>query len=675
MRYAIVDSETRSTIDIRKVGAIVYGTHPSTDVLCISYCIVTDGVRSEIKTWVPPQPIPPEIIALAADPEAPVVSFNDLFDRTIEHHVAAPRYGWPIIPLERRRCAQAVALSFALPAKLDKVAEALRLTTRKTDSGKRAMLALSKPRKARKGEDRSQIYWVNDPAKFETLYAYNRDDVAITAEIIDRFGSLPAAEQTVWTANEIINERGVYIDRQLLTPLRLLETEISAWVKAEIKRLSGGNISSPHQRDRILGWLRERGCVLPDLRKETVAAALELEDLPDEARVMLDTRAKGASAAVHKFKRLDAHMGNDSRVRGNFRYHGAGPGRFTATGPQVHNLRKPREADVRAIMATVQTGDLALVQERYANPLSALGEISRALIQAAPDTELFIADFSGVESRGAAWNCGEQWKVDAWATYDRSRDPRDEPYFRIGKTFGFADSVARERGKVGDLAFGYQGGLGAWRKFAGKDDTTPDAAIREYRDAFRGMHPKLKAFWDASVYLAVKACRNPGTTYWHERIGFYREPGGYRYLFLILPSGRRICYPQPKLFVDRYRGEESFTFMENTQGKWWRYGAGYRGVFGGVLLENVTQGICRDLLCEAILRVEQAGFRTVLHLHDELVVEVDKGTKSLDEFRALMRVVPSWATGFPIESKARISDRFIEIKDRPTIVSNPRAAE
>src|SRR5262249_17721110 len=154
--------------------------------------------------------------------------------------------------------------------------------------------------------------------------------------------------------------------------------------------------------------------------KETVAAALELEDLPDEAREMLDIRARGASAAVHKLRRLYAHMGTDDRVRGGFRYHGAGPGRFTALGPQLHNLRKPRIADIPAAIATAQTGDSTLLRERYANPLSTLGEISRALIQAAPDKEFFIADFSGIESRGAAWICNEQWKVEAWREFDRT---------------------------------------------------------------------------------------------------------------------------------------------------------------------------------------------------------------------------------------------------------------
>ena len=334
MRYAILDFETYSEADLQKVGSLRYAQHSSTDVNCVSFCIVENDARGEIKTWFPPDPIPEEILSIAADPSALVVASNDLFDRSIEHYVANPRYSWPIIPLARRRCAMAVALSFALPAKLERCAAALKFPTQKSPGGRRVMLELCKPRKAKKDEDPSQIYRPErTPEKIAVLAAYNRDDVAMTSEIIRRFGFLSPAEQAVWELNERINERGTYVDRQLLAPMLRLEIEIAAWVREEIGRLSENNISSPAQRDKILAWLRQRGCVLADLRKETVNAALELEDLPDEARELLDVRAKGASAAVHKLRRLDAYMGEDGRVCPSLRYHGAGPGRFTADNP------------------------------------------------------------------------------------------------------------------------------------------------------------------------------------------------------------------------------------------------------------------------------------------------------------------------------------------------------
>ena len=180
MRYVVYDAETRSVSSLKQTGSHIYLCDPVTDVVCVSYCVVVDGVRGPISTWLPLQPIPAEILEAAADPDTLIVSFNDAFERQLEQHILHPRYGWPIFPIERRRCAQATALTHALPAALDAVAAALRLTVRKTPAGKRAMKQLAQPRKPRKGEDPSKTYWHDDPKLLATLYEYNRIDVAIT---------------------------------------------------------------------------------------------------------------------------------------------------------------------------------------------------------------------------------------------------------------------------------------------------------------------------------------------------------------------------------------------------------------------------------------------------------------------------------------------------------------
>src|SRR6516165_4170122 len=181
MRYLVYDAETRSIANLKLIGSHIYACDPTTEVLCVSWCIVTDGIRGPISTWRPPEPVPAEVIELHADPETPIVAFNDAFERQLEQRVLHPRYGWPIFPIERRRCAQAVALTYALPAALDAVAEALKLKVRKTAAGKRAMKLLAQPRKPRKGEDPNQIHWHDDLKQLRILYEYNQIDVEITA--------------------------------------------------------------------------------------------------------------------------------------------------------------------------------------------------------------------------------------------------------------------------------------------------------------------------------------------------------------------------------------------------------------------------------------------------------------------------------------------------------------
>src|SRR5262245_61832787 len=182
MRYLVYDAETRSTVNLRAVGSYIYLNHPDTAVWCVSYCTVVDGKRGPVSTWLPSDPtVPAEVLEIAADPDAPIASFNDAFERQLEQNILAPRYNWPVFPIERRRCAQAAALSRGLPASLDAVAAALRRETRKTKAGKAAMKKLAMPRKPRKGEPPG-LYWHDTPQQLATLYEYNRIDVEMTAE-------------------------------------------------------------------------------------------------------------------------------------------------------------------------------------------------------------------------------------------------------------------------------------------------------------------------------------------------------------------------------------------------------------------------------------------------------------------------------------------------------------
>src|SRR5215471_3023390 len=216
MRYGIYDCETKSTLDLPQFGSHNYAHDPSIDIWFVSFCIVTDGVPGPVLTWQPGEPPPAEIIDLHTDPEGLIAAFPDAFERQIEQNILAPRYDWPIFPIERRRCLQASALSFGLPASLDRVAEALKLPVRKTKQGKAAMKKLAKPRKPRPGEDPTKIYWHDDPKLIATLKAYNQDDVSIAVRIAEILGFIPPHEQDIWIMDAAINRRGVCCDVPLI---------------------------------------------------------------------------------------------------------------------------------------------------------------------------------------------------------------------------------------------------------------------------------------------------------------------------------------------------------------------------------------------------------------------------------------------------------------------------
>jgi len=378
---------------------------------------------------------------------------------------------------------------------------------------------------------------------------------------------------------------------------------------------------------------------------------------------LISLRLDGAHAAVNKLGTLRRWLGLDHRIRQAYRYHGAMPGRFTSIGVQLQNLKKPTVADVGAAIEAVRSASLANLQ-RYERPLAVVGDMARALGIAAPGHRLFIADLSGIESRGLAWLCNESIKLDAWREFDRTGEPQREPYYRFAtEDLKLTGDKARGTGKTADLAFGYQGGVGAWRRLAPADDATPNAEVYGFRQAWVRRHPNIAKFWLMSVRQAVSAIDNPGQRCAVARVTFVRERD---FLYLELPSGRRLSYPFARIYDDEQ--SKSFTFRDASGGRWaWYHVLKKRGAFGGLIAENATQAICRDIFREAMLRLEAAGYPIVAHLHDEVVCEVPEGAGSLDEFRGIITTPPAWAPDFPIATKARIAERFIEIK--PPIVN------
>src|SRR6516162_6923153 len=666
MRYSIYDCETRSALDLSQFGAHNYARDPSTDLWFVSYCIVTDGVPRPILTWRPSDPPPTEIIDLHADPEAVIAAFPDAFERQIELNILGPRYGWPVFPIERRRCLQASALSFGLPASLDKVAEALNLPIRKTKQGKAAMKKLAKPRKLRPGEDPTKIYWHDDPKLLATLKLYNQDDVTITVSAARILGFIPPHEQEIWTLDAAVNGRGLCFDVPLIDAAINIIEEASVELNEKLAVVTDGVISSPAQTKRIVNWCAEHCCPIPDTQKKTVEEILAHSDLAPEVRQLLTLRQEGAQAAANKFMTVRRWLNGGPRIYHAFRYHGAMPGRFTSIGVQVQNLKKPEVENVAGAIDAVRTGSLKHMQScGYARPLEIVGDISRATVIAASGNRLFDVDLSGIESRGIALIANEFTKLDQWKKFDQTGREEDEPYYIFGTTgLNLDKGIARKYGKTGDLAFGYQGGTGAWRKMAPPGDTTPDHKVREFQKAWARAHPNIAKFWGVALRQAMNAIEDKD----HERftaarIAFQRDK---QFLHLELPSGRRIRYPYPRLYEDiGFDGNprRSFTFRDASGGRWeWYHVLKKRGAFGGLIAENATQAICRDVFCDAMLRLEAANYHVVAHLHDQFVCEVPEGFGSLEEFIAIITAPPAWAPDFPIAAKGRITDRLIEIK-------------
>jgi DNA polymerase len=649
------DYETRSRVDLRKVGTARYAADPSTEVLCVAFA-VDDG---PLQLWRPGDPVPPEFFEAAANPTWVVAAHNDAFEAAVEQYVLHPRHGFPVIPLEHHICTQAMCLALGLPAKLSATADALELENRKDAAGERLMHQVSKPRRARQGEDPAITRWFDDNDRLQRLYDYCCQDVEVERELHGRLPRLTAAERALWTLDSQINSRGFHVDRRFAEAARRIAQAAAPEIDAELADLTAGAVTGINQVSRLMQWLRDQGCTAQTLGRKSVEKLLEQAELPSAVHRVLELRLGGAQAAVKKINALLARAGDDDRVRGAFRYHGAATGRWAGEGFQPQNLKRPVVDDLAAAIDAVATGDYGHVKELYPRPLAVVGDCSRSMIDAAPGYVLIGADFSSIESRVLAWIAGEGWKSDAYRRFDATRDPRDEPYcetackiFRVPSGSYTKGSPERDVGKTCDLAFGYQGGLHAWRKFEPNKFT--DAEVETFKTEWRAAHPAIKRFWHDIDRAAVLAVRERGQVVRCGRIDL-KTTGAF--LLLKQPSGRKISYPQPRLVVESGSKRHRVVFADNAAGQFKDCRNG-QGAYAGTWTENIVSGIARDLLAAAMLRVEAAGYPIVLHVHDELVCEVPIGFGSVEEFTHLMTRKPAWALDLPITASAWTGPRY-----------------
>jgi DNA polymerase len=652
MKTAVFDIELRSCVNLEIAGVSRYARDVSTSVLCLAYCI-DDG---EPKIWTIDDPLPEDLFA--ADE---FVAHNFPFERAIWVHLLTPRHGFPTIPpLSKQRCTMTMALAAALPAALDNLAKALDLPFKKDAEGQRLMRKMSRPRRPHKDEDPDGIYWVDGPELRERLYQYGKHDVLTERAAYRRLAPLAQSEQELWELDAIINDRGIFTDVPLTIAARNLARAEQDAVNAEIAKLTHGEIISINQVEKIKEFIRQHGHTIETLTQRSVSQILR-HDPSDVVRQLLDLRLAGARASTKKFDALLASVDADGRLRQTLKFHAASTGRWSGSKFQPQNLKKPETKDLDAAIGAILAGDIAKVRELGA-PLTVAGDVSRAAICAASGHKLMGGDLSSIESRVLAWIAGEKWKIENYRKYDETGDPKFENYCVLAskalkRTVTPDDEDGRGFGKINDLAFGFGGGLGAWRKFD-SSDTYSDAEVERFRNEFRRMHPATVNFWrrfERAAYQAVISGQKICSANYH--VAWEMEAGT---LWLTLPSGRKLAYPEAKVVPGKFDGTRALRYKDNAKGGWRDFDAWY-----GCLVENLVQATARDILAAAMRRLETAGYPIVLTVHDEIVCEVPEGFGSVEDFHRLMVEVPDWAEGLPLAAKAWTRPRYAKATIAP----------
>ena len=646
------DFETRSEVDLKEVGLDVYARHPSTDVWCFGWAREDESPH----IWFPTQHY--DDLWEGGLEGITIVAHNAPFELAIWNHICVPRYGWPPLRPERTRCTMAMAYAMALPGSLENASAALGLTQQKDMAGHRLMMQMSRPRAI---EPDGTVVWWDDFDKQMQLAEYCKQDVRTEQALCKRLLQLSESEQKIWELDYKINQRGVYIDRTAVTTAMWVVKKEVDRLNGEMQRVTNGEVCAATEVATMTKWIQSRGVPIEGLAKADVIDALKLDYVPEDVRKALLIRQEAGKTSTAKLHTMVTCLNDDHRARGLLQYHAAGTGRWGGRRIQVQNLPRPSvpHETIEQVIDVLTRASIdeahAMITACFDRPMTVISDCLRGMICAAPGHELMAADFANIEGRVLAWLAGEQWKLDAFAKYDR-KEGEDIYKLTAAKIYSVpAKEVNKEQrqiGKVAELACGYQGGVGAFQTMAKTYRVVvADVLADQIKTAWREAHPNIVKYWYSLEDAAVSAVRHPGSRFgtWtgDQRVEFLVKGS---FLFCKLPSGRVLTYPYPKLkpIMTPWGEDKEQVHYMSVDGKTKKWQETH--TYGGKLAENVTQAVSRDILADAMLRVEQHGFPIVMHVHDEIVAEVSDVQPAglLTVFEEIIARVPQWASGLPI---------------------------
>lgn len=650
MIHLSIDLETYSDVNLKKAGLYRYVQSPAFEILLFAYSF--DGAPTQVIDMAQGEKIPLEVIHALTDPQCLKHAYNAAFE-----WYCLSKYMGAQLPPSQWRDTMLHGLYAGYTAGLDATGRALGIPEdkQKLTTGKaliRYFCVPCKPTKANGGRTRN--YPHHDPEKWELFKTYNGQDVVAEMEIERRLSVFPVPDfvQKQWETDLLINARGVAVDMDFCEGALELGETIRAQLTDEAVQLSG--LQNPNSVKQLARWLSaETGDDITSLRKETIKELLG-RDNADHVQRMLEIRQELGKTSTKKYDAIEAAVCDDGRVRGMLQFYGANrTGRWAGRLVQVQNLPRTYTEPLEFARELVKGRKLDALRTVYGSPNDTLSQLIRTAFVAAPGNVLIDADFSAIEARVISWLADEEWRLEVFRTHGKIYEASASQMFgvpleRIKK--GNPEYSLRQRGKVAELALGYQGGVPAMRQM----DTgklladLPDEEIKDIVDKWRNTNPKIRNLWYSFNDAAIRVIQNGGSL----RVRcctFARECDcirGTTCMTVSLPSGRKLYYVEPSVGENRWGGP-SITYMGvNDKNKWGRI-----ETYGGKLVENVVQAIARDCLAQAIEHLEAAGLPVVFHIHDEVVIDTaafDTNDAMLDKVVKIMSTPIPWAEGLPL---------------------------
>lgn len=637
-----IDLETYSSIPIKKAGAQKYIESPDFEILLFAYSL--DGGDVRCVDFAQGETLPPDIAAALTSPDYIKHAYNAAFEWG-----CLSRYLGGQLPPEQWRCTMLHGLYAGYTAGLDATGRALGLPEdkRKLNTGKaliRYFCTPCVPTRANGGRTRNLPH--HNPERWELFKEYNRQDVTTEMEIENRLSAIPVPHsvQKEWETDLIINSRGVAVDMEMVNGALELGTTVRGRLMDRARQISG--LSNPNSVQQLTAWLEdETGEEIDGLNKDVVAKMLARDDNSQEVRRMLEIRQELGKTSTKKYDAISEAICSDGRVRGLLQFYGANrTGRWAGRLVQVQNLPRTYIEPLELARELVKRRKLDNLKAVYGSVPDTLSQLIRTAFIAPKGRILIDADFSAIEARVISWLAGEEWRLEVFRTHGKIYEASASQMFgvpidRIKK--GNPEYALRQKGKVAELALGYQGGVGALIKMGALDmgiseNDLPDIVAR-WRDANR----RIRDLWYKMDAAAVQVITQGGSV-GVNRVVLAREfdvDHNIDCMTITLPSGRKLYYIAPQTDVNQWGGAGiSYMGMDQTTKKWKR-----TETYGGKLVENCVQAIARDCLAQAIERIEAAGLSVVFHIHDEVIIECEPGAATLDDVVRIMTTPIPWA--------------------------------
>ena len=641
-----VDIETYSSIDLSKTGVYRYVEAPDFDILLIGFSI--DGGPVEVIDCTARHNNYEEEKKMVQfkkhlyDPECIKKAFNANFERT-----CLAKWLGKEMPPEEWRCTMIKCLTMGLPGNLAGAGMALGLPEDKLKDpqGKALIQYFSKPCKpTRVNGQRTRNLPEHDPDKWKLYIEYNRQDV-VTEMAIDsklEIYKTTETEQELWNLDQRMNDHGVRIAVDMVDKIVDYDTVRKEELQKEAQEITG--LANPNSLAQLKTWLNDQGMPMTSVTKDTISAALALKYIPDNVRRVLEIRTALGKTSTAKYSTMLDAVCEDHRLRGILQFYGANrSGRWAGRLVQTHNLARNSLEDLDLARELAVDGDFDTMQTLFGETAFVFSELVRTAFIPSEGCRFVVSDFSAIEARVISWIADEEWRLQAFREGKDIYCETASQMYKVPVVKHGINGELRQKGKVAELACGYQGGVGAMKRMD-REGSIPEDELQAVVDSWRNANPKVVKLWRLCEIAVRTAIEEHRTVRLQHGLEFSYINHN---LFIKLPGGRKLCYWDTKLKMDPRDGREHIVYMGvNQETKQW----GETETYGGKLVENIVQATARDCLAVAMTRVSNLGYKIVMHVHDEMIVDVPiEDTEALDVINACMAEPIDWAPGLPLK--------------------------